>query len=111
MLKTLLTRLGLAGKRIGADLDGYEHRWGYRGRSLSELLGQPVYADVALVDDLRTVKSGAEVALLTEACRWGDHAHRLLQEHMAVGAEELLVSYASSFQATREMLNGNYSAR
>ena len=103
-LKTLLTRLDLAGKRIGADLDGYEHRWGYRGPPLSELLGQPIRADVALIDDLRAIKSQAEVALMTEACRWGDHAHRLLQDSMAVDVQELLVSHAASLQATRDML-------
>lgn len=105
VLQALLTRLGLSRKRIGADLDGYEHRWGYRGRLMSELLGQPILADVALIDDLRAIKSRAEIALMTEACRWGDHAHRIMQENMAVGAQELLVSHTSSLQATREMLN------
>ena len=41
---------------------------------------------------------------MTEACRWGDHAHRLLQDNMAVGAQELLVSHAASLEATRDML-------
>ncbi|MGY2893954.1 M24 family metallopeptidase [Deinococcus sp. UYEF24] len=105
LLKDLLNRLGLLGKRVGADLDGYEHRWGYRGPRLSELLGQPVHADVALIDDLRAIKSAAEVALMTEACLWGDRAHRILQDNMAVGAQELLVSHTSSLQATRDMLS------
>ncbi|WP_407572452.1 M24 family metallopeptidase [Deinococcus altitudinis] len=103
LLQGLLTRLGQTG-RVGADLDGYEHRWGYRGPRLSELLGWPVQADVALIDDLRAIKSAAETALMREACRWGDRAHRLMQDMVEVGAQELLVSHGASLQATREML-------
>jgi len=103
LLQGLLTRLGQTG-HVGADLDGYEHRWGYRGPRLSELLGQPVQADVALIDDLRAIKSAAEIALMREACRWGDRAHRVMQDMVAVGAQELLVSHTASLQATREML-------
>ena len=103
-LRDLLGRLGVLGKAVAADVDGYEHRWGYRGPSLSAALDQGITADVALIDDLRMIKSGAEIALMTEACRWGDHAHRLMQEAVQVGAEELLVSHAASLQATREML-------
>ncbi|MFC4453978.1 Xaa-Pro peptidase family protein [Deinococcus sonorensis] len=104
VLADLMRRLGLAGRRIGADLDGYEHRWGYRGPALSAVLGQPVQADVALVDDLRSVKSEAEVALMREACRWGDHAHRVMQQMIREGADELAVSHAASQQATRDLL-------
>ena len=103
-LQELLDRLGVLGKRITADVDGYEHRWGYRGPALSAVLGQPVQADVALIDDLRMVKSAAEIALMTEACRWGDHAHRLMQDSIRVGSEELLISHGASLQATRDLL-------
>ncbi|WP_425146404.1 M24 family metallopeptidase [Deinococcus sp.] len=104
VLRALLGRMGLLGGRIGADLDGYEHRWGYRGRALSSVLGQPVRADVALIDDLRMVKSDAEIALMREACRWGDCAHRLMQDAIGVGGDELLVSHGASLAATRELL-------
>ena len=30
------------GARVAADVDGYEHRWGYRGPRLSALLNRPV---------------------------------------------------------------------
>lgn len=103
-LRELLSRLGVLGKVIAADVDGYEHRWGYRGPALSAVLDQPVQADVALIDDLRMVKSAAEIALMTEACRWGDHAHRLMQDSIRVGSEELLISHGASLQATRDLL-------
>jgi len=104
-LRELLERLGVLGKPLAADLDGYGHHWGYRGPNLSAVLGQSVTADVALIDDLRMIKSSAEIALMTEACRWGDHAHRLMQQSIQVGAQELLVSHTASLQATREMLS------
>ncbi|THF86716.1 aminopeptidase P family protein [Deinococcus sp. KSM4-11] len=90
--------------RIAADHDGYENRWGYRGPALSALLGQPVADGLALIDDQRMVKSPAEIALIREACRWGDHAHRLMQDAIAPGVNELVVSHTASLQATREML-------
>ncbi len=103
-LLDLLTELHLQASRIAADVDGYEHRWGYRGPRLSALLGRPVPERLELVDDLRMVKSEAEIALIAEASAWGDHAHRLMQDAIVVGADELEVSQAASLQATRDML-------
>lgn len=90
--------------RVAADHDGYENRWGYRGPPLSAVLDLPVVGGLALIDDLRMVKSDAEVALIREACRWGDHAHRLMQGAVHEGANELVVSHEASLRATREML-------
>lgn len=90
--------------RVAADHDGYENRWGYRGPSLSDVLGAPIADGLALIDDLRMVKSSAEIALIREACHWGDHAHRLMQGAVHEGANELIVSHEASLQATREML-------
>ncbi|GGS43643.1 M24 family metallopeptidase [Deinococcus knuensis] len=90
--------------RLAADHDGYEHRWGYRGPALSSLLGQPVHDGLALIDDLRIIKSPAEIALIREACRWGDHAHRLMQGAITTGVNELMVSHTASLQATRDLL-------
>ena len=100
----LLGTLGLGRAPLAADHDGYENRWGYRGPKLSQLLGRPVSERLELVDDLRMVKSDAEVALITEACRWGDHAHELMQRKVRVGASPLEVSHEASLQATRDML-------
>lgn len=103
-LLELLDRLGLRRGALAADHDGYENRWGYRGPKLSQLLGRPVRERLELVDDLRMVKSPAEVALIEEACRWGDHAHALMQRGVHVGGNELVISHEASLRATREML-------
>jgi Xaa-Pro aminopeptidase len=103
-LLELLTDLKLANSRLACDVDGYEHRWGYRGPRLSTLLEHPVSERLELIDDARMVKSPAEIALITEACRWGDHAHRLMQDMIHEGASELEVSQAASLHATKDML-------
>ncbi|HWG85293.1 MAG TPA: aminopeptidase P family N-terminal domain-containing protein, partial [Deinococcales bacterium] len=100
-LQDFLAELGLRGARLAADHDGYENRWGYRGPRLGQVLGQAVEERLELVDDLRTVKSEAEIALIEEAARWGDHAHRLMHDSIKEGADELEVSQAASLQATR----------
>lgn len=103
-LADLLAEVGLRGKRLVADHDGYENRWGYRGPKLSQVLGQQIAEGLELIDDARMVKSPAEIALIEEACRWGDRAHRILQDQTRLGASELMVSHAASLEATRELL-------
>lgn len=106
-LSFLLELLGVLGLRPGnlaTDHDGYENRWGYRGPKLSALLGQDVSERLEFVDDLRMVKSEVEIALIEEACRWGDHAHHLLQQSIRVGGSELVISHEASLQATRDLL-------
>lgn len=103
-LQDLLVDTGVANARLTADLDGYEHRWGYRGPPLSQVLGRAVETHLEFIDDLRIVKSPAEVALVREACVWGDRAHRAMQDLMVEGASELAVSQTASMATTAEML-------
>lgn len=103
-LAQMLGEMGLQGQRLMADHDGYEHRWGYRGPRLSRVLGQEVTERLELIDDLRMLKSPAEIALIELACHWGDRAHGIMQDKIAVGASELRVSHAASLEATQEML-------
>ena len=104
-LAELLDDLGLRSGTLAADHDGYENRWGYRGPKLSQVLGRAVAERLELVDDLRMVKSPAEIALIREACRWGDHAHALMQQAIRVGGDELLISHQASLTATGNMLS------
>ncbi len=104
VLLDLLDELGVCHGRIATDHDGYENRWGYRGPKLSAVLENAPDERLGLVDDLRTVKSPAEIALIEEACSWGDHAHRLMQQMISLGSSELVVSHEASMQATRDML-------
>jgi len=103
-VQALLELLHLDKGRLAADHDGYENRWGYRGPKLSHVLDREVEERLELVDDLRMVKSPAEIALIEEACRWGDHAHQLMQDAIHENVSELLVSHEASLQATRDLL-------
>ena len=105
-LGELLARKGLLGKRLGADSDGYGDVNGYVGPSLSEINadgGVLIARDV--VDDLRQIKSPAELDLVRTSCTWGNLAHRLLQKHMQVGKTEIEISLAATSEAILVMLD------
>jgi Xaa-Pro aminopeptidase len=107
-LSQLLGELGMAraGLRIGFDHDGPLDMNGYRGPLFSNGLADGVRTKPAreLIDDLRAVKSEAEIALIAESCRWADLAHRRMHEAIAVGRNELEIAHEASFKASMEML-------
>ncbi len=92
------------GGTLACDENAYPYRWGYRGPSLGEVWGAPLLVRPAWVDDARMVKSAAEIALMQEACVWGDHAHRLMQDAIHAGVSPLELSHEASLTATRAML-------
>jgi Xaa-Pro aminopeptidase len=50
------------------------------------------------------VKSAEEIELIRESCRWGNLAHRLLQEYTRPGVNESEVSQRASHEATMTMV-------
>ncbi|RLG85315.1 MAG: aminopeptidase P family protein [Thermoprotei archaeon] len=105
VLADVLRRLGLEGKVIGYDTDGYGHVMGYRGPRLSEVFKNARYVYARdLVEELRMVKSDEEVRILRESARWTVLAHRLLQEYTAPGRYEDEVALAASAEATLAMI-------
>jgi Xaa-Pro aminopeptidase len=103
-LADLLKQMGLGGKRLGADRDGYTDVNGYVGPSVSRVMDTTVVEAPQLVDGPRQVKSAAEIALVKESAVWGNLAHRLLQEAMAVGRTEIETSLTATTEATQIML-------
>ena len=95
--------MGIAG-RIGADQDGYPWILGYEGPSLSELTSGEVVRVVPFVEAQMAVKSEAELALIRESSKWGNLAHRLLQQYTRVGLTETEVTQRASDEATTAML-------
>src|SRR6478672_8251874 len=61
-LRTLLSKLGL--ERVGADHDGYPWVLGYRGPTLTELLGVAPVKITAFVENQLAIKSTAEIELI-----------------------------------------------
>ena len=102
-LRELLTDMGIGG-RIGADQDGYPWILGYRGPALSELAGAEVVRVAGFVEDQMAVKSEAEIALIRESAKWGNLAHRLLQQYTRPGLTETEVTQRASDEATTAML-------
>ena len=103
-LRALLLDLGLR-ERFGADQDGYPWILGYRGPSLTELVGVTPVKVTAFVEDQMAVKSEAEIALIRESSKWGNLAHTLLQRYTRPGLTEVEVSQRATNDATLAMLD------
>jgi len=103
-LRSLLGSLGLRA-RVGADHDGYPWVFGYRGPSLTELLGAAPVKVTAYVEDQLAIKSPAEIELIRESAKWGNLAHMLLQRYTRPGLTEVEVSQRATNEATLAMLD------
>src|ERR671910_1640136 len=107
-LVDLLSEMGLnaRGTRLGYDSNGYLDINGYDGPLLSDILADGVETLPArdIVDRLRAVKSGAELAFIKESCVWGNLAHRLMQEKLALGRNAMEIGVEASAEASRTMI-------
>jgi Xaa-Pro dipeptidase len=103
-LRSLLADLGLR-SRFGADNDGYPWILGYRGPSLTELLGVTPEKVTAFVEDQMAIKSPPEIELIRESAKWGNLAHTLLQRYTKPGLTEVEVSQRATNEATLAMLD------
>lgn len=105
LLAAHLKDLGLERARIGVDHDGYPPVMGYTGPALSEALPSAQVCRISThLDYQMSLKSPAELALIRESVRWGDHAHRLLQKYTQVGASETEVEGQATREATAAMI-------
>ncbi len=104
-LAELAEEMGLSAARIGVDGDGYPGVMGYRGPRLSEVLPDALITPMRdLVEGMMTVKSPEEIALVRESVRWGNLAHRLLQDYTRAGVIESEASQRASHEATMAMV-------
>jgi Xaa-Pro aminopeptidase len=100
----ILNEMEICGQ-IGADHDGYPWILGYRGPSLTELLGNPPKLIRSFIEDQMMIKSEAEVNLIKESVKWANLSHVLLQRYTQVGATETEVSLQASLHATLAMMD------
>ncbi len=107
-LADLLSEMGLnrAGARLGYDSDGYLDINGYDGPLLSEVVADGAETVHArdIVDRLRAVKSEAELAFITASCVWGNLAHRLMHQKLALGRTAIDVSLDASAEASKLLI-------
>jgi Xaa-Pro aminopeptidase len=104
VFKGVLDEMGITGD-YGADHDGYPWILGYRGPSLTEIVGStPKFVGV-FIEDAMMIKSEAEINLIRESVKWGNLAHVLLQRYTQAGATETEVSLQASTEATLAMMD------
>jgi Xaa-Pro dipeptidase len=104
-LKDKLVDLGLQSATLGIDADGYGRLYGYRGPKLSELVPDVTIVDVVdEIEHMQMVNSSEELELLKEACKWGDVAHRYLQDFSKVGVSEIEIAQKASQAASGDMI-------
>lgn len=104
ILKDVLNDLGISGD-YGADQDGYPWILGYRGPSLTELLGNSPKIVRSFIEDQMMIKSQSEIDLIRESVKWGNLAHVLLQRYTRVGDTETEVTLRASNDATLAMMD------
>lgn len=89
---------------VVADMDGAPGFWGYSGPAMSE------FADVSVevvewIRDFRKTKSPVEKELMEESAKWGNLAHRKLEDYVEPGKHELWVAKRASLDASMAMLD------
>ena len=104
ILKGVLNEMGISGN-FGADQDGYPWILGYRGPSLTDLIGSTPKFVGAFIEDHLMIKSEAEINLIRESVKWGNLAHMLLQRYTRPGTTETEVSLRASNDATLAMMD------
>ncbi|TMD52292.1 MAG: aminopeptidase P family protein [Chloroflexi bacterium] len=90
--------------RTAADHDGCVPRWGYRGPRLSDLTGLPVQDGEPLVEELRRVKSEAELRCIQLSCDWAARGHRRMQAAIRAGQTEMESYAPAELETLREMV-------
>ncbi|HIE23416.1 MAG TPA: aminopeptidase P family protein [Candidatus Korarchaeota archaeon] len=94
----------LSEKRIGADSNGYLGKYGYKGPTLSEVIGRKVSLVPDIIDEMRLVKSEGEIELLKESAKWCTLALRYLQEYSLPGTSETEACLLASVDASSAVI-------
>ncbi len=103
-LVDLLSEMHLSGKRIGFDNNGAHDINGYDGPDLTDVWVGHAEKARDIIDGLRMVKSENELRYVYESAKWGNLAHRLMQERLQLGRNELDIALEASAEASRIML-------
>lgn len=104
IFQKMLSEVGING-HFGVDTDGYPWILGYRGPSLTEIIGGTPHPLIGFIEDQMMIKSPAELALIYESVKWSNLAHMLLQRYTRVGVTETYASLRAGMEATLTMLD------
>ncbi len=101
----LITRMGLSPDRLAADSLSYGAP-GYRGPSLSDVLGGIEIATWPyLIEEMRMIKSPAEIQLIRNSVIFGNMQHRFIQDIIASGKTEIEVSLVACAEGVSMMFD------
>lgn len=104
-LVDMMADMELTRGRLACDSDGYGSMWGSRGPSLSAALPDASVVNVRRdLEAIRMIKSPAEIAAVRESARFGNLAHRLLQDYVRPGLTEIEIGQRASLDATLILL-------
>ncbi|MFW9852091.1 MAG: aminopeptidase P family N-terminal domain-containing protein, partial [Candidatus Thorarchaeota archaeon] len=94
-------------KKIGMEAPSFSAYWGYSGPKLTELLENKVETELhsTLIQEMRKIKDEEELRLIKISAKYGDLAHRFLQEYTAEGKNEVEVSLKACIDASKKMLD------
>ncbi len=100
-----LTDLGYGKAKIGADNPaGATGAMGYTGPPLSEKMPDAEFEKAGdIIWAMRLCKSDEELALIRESGKWGNLAHKFLQEYTAPGMWDVEVSMMATLEASSIM--------
>lgn len=90
--------------RLGVDSSGYGGGFGYEGPSLADLLDLEIEEFPRMIEKIMRVKSQEEIELIKESARWGNLAHRYLQDYTEPGKTENEIATRASQRASQVML-------
>lgn len=103
--KEALVDAGFENQRIGLGAKGYSSPKGYVGLEVPEILNAKKFDSIqGVVENIRMIKSDAEIKLVKESCRWGNLAHKLLQKYSTVGVGEIEIGSKATSEATLAMV-------
>ncbi len=89
------------GKKIGTDNTNlYGSFWGFRPTVSGDILKGYELTDISQdIYAMRKIKSAEEIELMRESSKWGNLAHRLLQEYTQPGKFDFEISAQASVEA------------
>ncbi|MCE7742638.1 MAG: aminopeptidase P family protein [Candidatus Heimdallarchaeota archaeon] len=95
----------LTEKKIGMESPSFSSYWGYEGPKLTDLLENKAKTELHpfLVRNIRKIKDEEELKLIKISAKYGDLAHRLLQEYTAEGKNEVEVSLQANIEASEKL--------
>ena len=93
--------------KVGMEAPSFSSYWGYEGPKITDFIERDTQVEIHpnLISELRKIKDEEELRLIKISAKYGDLAHRLLQEYTSEGKNEVEVSLQACTEASQRMMN------